>query len=124
MHFREKYVLENVNLYQLINLVFTNSPKPPNSIVIDIKRIATEQNLTVFQSLMTILLNGARILFGENISAENITKNQYNTLQKYIQSIGYDLHHEYKYDEDGIPIMVNIYFLPHIGTYNCNGIAS
>lgn len=122
MHFSEKYVLDNINLYQLINLVFTNSIKPPNSIVIDIKRIATEQHLTVFQALMTILLNGAKILFGENISVENITESQHETLQKYIQSIGFDLHHEYKYNENGIPIMVNVYFLPYIGNDNCNGI--
>lgn len=124
MHFYEKYVLQNINLYQLINLLFTNSPKPPNSIVIDINKLASDQKLTVFQSLMTILINGARILFGENVSAENISDSQYNTLQNYIQSIGFDLHHEYKYDENGIALMVNIYFLPHIGNENCNGVTS
>ena len=122
MHFREKYVLDNINLYQLINIIFTNSPKPPNSIVININKLASDVNLTVFQSLMTILLNGAKILFGENISAENISESQHNTLKKYIQSIGFELHHEYKYDENGIPIMVNVYFLPYIGNENCSGI--
>jgi hypothetical protein len=122
MHFYQKYVLDNINLYQLINIIFTNPPKPANSIIIDIKKIASDQNLTVFQSLMTILLNGAKILFGENISAENISESQHDTLQKYIKSIGYELHHEYKYNEHGIPLMVNVYFLPYIGNDNCSGI--
>lgn len=120
MYINEKYMLKNINLYQLINLIFTNSPKPPNSILIDINKISTEQNLTPFQCLMTILINGARILFGENINPENISDTQYNTLQKYIKSIGFELHHEYKYDQNNIPIMVNIYFLPFIGSTNCN----
>lgn len=122
MHFREKYVLDNVNLYQLINIIFTNSPKSANSIIININKLASDQNLTIFQSLMTILLNGAKILFGENISAENISESQYNILKKYIESIGYELHHEYKYDENNIPIMVNVYFLPYIGNETCNNI--
>lgn len=122
MYINEKYVLNNINLYQLINTIFSNSPKPPNSIIIDINKIATDQKLTIFQSLMTILINGAKILFGENITPQDITEKQHETLQKYIKSIGFELHHEYKYNDDGIPIMVNIYFLPYIGNTNCNGI--
>jgi len=124
MHFQEKYIVENANLYQLINLIFTIDPKPPNSIAVDIDKLANDQNLTVFQSLMTILMNGARILFGQNVSAENITTEQHNLLKKYIQSIGYELCHEYKYDDNGIPLMVNVYFLPYIGNINCHGITN
>lgn len=118
----ERYVFNDINLYQLINLIFTNPPKASNSIIIDINKIASEQNLTTFQSLMTILINGAQILFGNNITADSITESQYDILQQYIKSIGFELHHEYKYNDDGIPIMVNIYFLPYIGNDNCNGI--
>lgn len=124
MRFQEKYVVQNANLYQLINLIFTTEPKPANSIIIDIDTLANEQHLTVFQSLMTILMNGARILFGHNVSAENITEEQHVLLKKYIQSIGYELCHEYKYDDNGIPLMVNVYFLPYIENINCNGITN
>jgi hypothetical protein len=122
MHIKEKYVLDNIDLYKLINLIFTNSPKPPNSIIINLNKIANEQNLTIFQSLMTILINGSKILFGENVSADNITEKQHNILQDYIKSIGFELHHEYKYDENGIPLMINVYFLPYIGNESCTGI--
>lgn len=122
MHRSETYVLDNINLYQLINLIFSNSPKPPNSIIIDIKKIADKQGLTIFQSLMTFLINGANILFGENISAESITDKQHDILQEYIKSIGFELHHEYKYDTNGIPIIINVYFLPYIGNQSCNGL--
>jgi hypothetical protein len=117
----ERYILKDINLFQLINIIFTNPIKQPNSIIIDINKIASDQNLTIFQTLMSILINGAQILYGENITAENITEKQYNTLKDYIKSIGFELHHEYKYDENEIPIMVNLYFLPFVGSDLCNG---
>jgi len=117
--YNETYILNDINLYQLINVLFSNSIKPPNSIIVDIEKIGKELNITTFQTLMTILINGAKILFGENITPDNISETQYDTLKQYIQSIGFELHHEYKYDENGIPIMVNVYFLPYIGNEKC-----
>jgi hypothetical protein len=116
----DKIYLVNMNIFQLTNLIFSNPPKPAGTYIVDMNELATRQGINVFQTLMTILLNGANILFGHHISADTISESQYLLLKDYIKSFGFELNHEYKFNEDGIPIMVNIYFLPYIGTDTCN----
>jgi hypothetical protein len=71
---------------------------------------------------MNILMCGAKKVYGEFITADNLTKDQFNELQKYMMSIGYIIKYNYTYNKENIPIKVNIWFEPYMFNSKCNGI--
>ena len=48
---------------------------------------------------MNILICGAKKIYGEDITADNITKAQLETLQRYMMSIGYIIKYNYTYSK-------------------------
>lgn len=104
----------------IVNIVFAKDPLPPYSF--DIALAQDAYNVTLFQMLMNILICGAKKLYGESITVEQITKSQLDELQKYMMSIGYIIKYNYTYNEQNIPIKVNIWFEPYLYESKCNGI--
>ena len=68
---------------------------------------------------MLILIEGSKILFGEDIQPINISKEKFALLQKYFNSFGYVIN--YNYDNiNGIPCKVNIWFTLFVPEHNCH----
>ena len=104
----------------IVNIVFAKDPMPPYSF--DIALAQDSYNVTLFQMLMNILICGAKKLYGDSITVEQITKRELDELQKYMMSIGYIIKYNYTYNEQNIPIKVNIWFEPYLYESKCNGI--
>lgn len=115
-----KIIPGKMDTLSIVNVIFAKEPLPPYSY--NIALAEDTYNITLFQLLMNILLCGAKKKYGEYITADNITKTQFNELQKYMMSIGYIIKYNYTYNEENIPIKVNIWFEPYMFNSKCNGI--
>lgn len=115
-----KIVPRNMDTMSIVNVVFAKEPLPPYTYNIGLAEDA--YNVTLFQLLMNILMCGAKKVYGEFITADNLTKDQFNELQKYMMSIGYIIKYNYTYNKENIPIKVNIWFEPYMFNSKCNGI--
>lgn len=115
-----KIVPRNMDTLSIVNVVFAKEPLPPYTYNIALAEDA--YNVTLFQLLMNILMCGAKKIYGDFITAENLTKRQFEELQKYMMSIGYIIKYNYTYNKENIPIKVNIWFEPYMYNSKCNGI--
>ena len=115
-----KIVPRNMDTLSIVNVVFAKEPLPPYTYNIGLAEDA--YNVTLFQLLMNILMCGARKIYGDYITAENLTKRQFEELQRYMMSIGYIIKYNYTYNKEGIAIKVNIWFEPYMYNSKCNGI--
>ena len=115
-----KIVPRNMDTLSIVNVVFAKEPLPPYTYNIALAEDA--YNVTLFQLLMNILMCGAKKVYGEFITADNLTKDQFEELQKYMMSIGYIIKYNYTYNKENIPIKVNIWFEPYMFNSKCNGI--
>lgn len=116
------------SLDSLVNMIFSKDPKPECTYNI---KLSEQSDITPFQFLMTFLIQGAKFLYGENITPNDISETQFQTLKSYMESIGYRIKHNYKYldqfidldmDESLKPRFINIWFEEIIPKYNCHGI--
>jgi hypothetical protein len=110
----------DLDTLSIVNIVFVKEPLPPYTYSVLLSEHT--YNVTLFQLLMNILICGAKKIYGEDITADNITKAQLETLQRYMMSIGYIIKYNYTYNEENIPIKVNIWFEPYMFQSKCNGI--
>jgi hypothetical protein len=115
-----KIVPRNMDTLSIVNIVFAKEPLPPYSYNIALAEDAS--NITLFQLLMNILICGAKKLYGEYITANEITKQEFDELKKYMISMGYVIKYNYTYNKEGIAIKVNIWFEPYMFNSKCNGI--
>ena len=115
-----KIVPRNMDTLSIVNVVFAKEPLPPYTYNIGLAEDA--YNVTLFQLLMNILICGARKIYGDYITAENLTKRQFEELQRYMMSIGYIIKYNYTYNKEGIAIKVNIWIEPYMYNSKCNGI--
>ena len=114
-----KIISRNTDTISIVNVIFAKEPLPPYSYNIALAEDA--YNVTLFQLLMTILICGAKKIYGEFITVEKITKEQFNELQKYMMSIGYVIKYNYSYNNEGVETKINIWFEPYIYETKCNG---
>jgi len=110
---------------KLVDIIFVDSPKPPCTYNIALQN---DKNPTMFQLLMTLLISGARKLYGKNITPSDINKYQFEELKRYIESIGYVIKYNYNKIEqtneatDIGQQVINIWFEQYIPLLNCHGI--
>jgi hypothetical protein len=90
-----------------IENLFSQSPKPPCSVRIQLSNPANK-----LSTLMTILLNGAKYLYGPSISPKNLTQEQFDFLQYYFNSMGYVIRYKKIFLDDNETILqkVDIWF--------------
>lgn len=79
-----------------IENLFSQSPKPPCSVNLQLTNETKR-----LETLMVILVNGAKYLYGNNVSPTNLSKEQFDFLQSYFYSIGFIIRFKKQYlDED------------------------
>lgn len=113
--------MQLIDLSNIINTVFSQSPKPPCTYVLN----AETGNFNVFHVLMNILVIGAKKLFGSDITPNKITETQFDCLKQYIESIGYMVKYKFNYKIENDTIIkdtVNIWFEPYMFMSSCKGI--
>jgi hypothetical protein len=91
--------------------------------------------VVIFQLLMNFLIAGAKHLYGNQITPEQISEKQFEELKDYIESVGYMIRYNYKYptlpsiDVVGKgnlstfeqPRIINIWFEKYIEKTDCHG---
>lgn len=116
----------NESLQNLVDIIFIRDPKPPCTYKI---ALPDDRQQNMFQLLMTLLICGARKLYGENITPSDISEYQFEELKRYIESVGYVIKYNYK-DINNInsdenvnikPRIINIWFEQYIPLIDCHG---
>lgn len=110
--------MSEVELSKMIQVVFSNPPENPNSYKLDLSvddiemtdEILDQLAKSTSNILMNIFISGCKILFGEDITPSNITDDQFQLINKYIHSFGYNTHYEYTYSDNKIPTKLDVYF--------------
>jgi hypothetical protein len=72
----------------------------------------------MFPYLMGIFINGAIALFGEDVTPQNMTLEQFALLKKYMLSLGHKVMHRY---EEGNTVVIHIWFEPIQILTDCKG---
>ena len=116
------------NVESIVNMIFANSPKPPCTYKIELSNELIMQNVSLFQLLMSILVSGAKKLYGEQIVPNQISEKQFSVLKSYMASMGYIIKHNYSYPEQQIldsnsirATVINIWFEQYISPTDCHG---
>jgi hypothetical protein len=116
------------SLEDLVNTIFSGTPKPPCTYNIALSETSSDTT-TMFQLLMGLLISGARYLYGETVTPNDISPNQFEELKRYMESVGYQIKHNYKTvgeDDPNLPDelkprMINIWFEQYIPFIDCHG---
>lgn len=114
--------MDEISIIELTNKIFIGQPKDPcyfNIQPANINITNDNHDVIMFPILMSILVRGATQLFGESIMPYNITEYQFDTLKKYIASIGYQIMYNYTY-KNQLPF-INIWFKKINYITDCKG---
>jgi hypothetical protein len=126
---KDAKLLEN-NLDKVIKIIFSGYPKPPCTYSISLSNELIEKKISPFQLLMKILVDGAKLLYGEFITPNQISEEQFKMLKMYIESIGYSIKYNYTYPELEKELnieftektkIINIWFEQYINKIDCHG---
>lgn len=110
----------------VVELLFNKSPVSPCTYnIFTSEKPTDDERVNMFPFLLEIFIKGAKKLYGDNITPQTMTQQQFNTLKNYMLSIGYLTKYNYTFTDDDIekkkPIMVNIWFEPFKVTVDCHG---
>lgn len=94
---------EQINNF--VDMIFTNEPAFTKSYIFEYN--GSEEQLN--HILINILINGSKRIFGDSTYIPNLSEENFNFLNKYIESIGFTVKREFKYNEEKI-IDVRIWF--------------
>ncbi len=105
----------------LIKTIFTQPPKDTCSFKIHLLGYDSPTSAQMFPYLMYIFVNGAKMLFGSDITPQTMSIEQFDLLKKYMLSLGYKVQHRYEHCGDG-NVIIHIWFEP-VGCFytNCKG---
>ena len=118
--------MSSVDLNKMIDHIFSEPPQTAGFYYLDLELKGLEQNdetkqlqaANVAQVLMTIFSQGCNKLYGQGITPRNMAHDQFDNINKYINSFGYEAKFEYIYNEEVTetgetiknPVNLNIWF--------------
>ena len=110
--------MSQVDLTKMINILYSNPPTKPNSYKLDLSvddvemtdEVLKELAKTTSNVLMNIFISGCDILFGSNVTPSNIKQEQFELINKYINSFGYNTNFKYTYNDKKVPVNLDIFF--------------
>lgn len=112
----------NVNLTFMIDQIFSEEPQTAHFYHLDLEttnenEASTSTDLSekvqsqnTANVLMTIFFNGCKKLYGENFGINNLSQEQFEHANKYIQSFGYNTRYEYQFNEEKAPVSLQVWF--------------
>ena len=110
------------SIHDVINKVFIDKPLPPCTYNLQLSENILKNKSAMLKTLLTILVEGAKKIYGNSINPGSISDEQFQLLKKYIRSIGFETKYNYTFDDLGNPRLINIWFEPYLHDYTCNGI--
>jgi hypothetical protein len=125
--------METQNIETLVNVIFSKPPKPPCTYNLMLPETVIVNQVVMFQLLMKFLIAGAKFLYGNHITPEQISEKQFEELKHYIESIGFMIRYNYKYitndepsKDDNLsplehPRVINIWFEKYFEKTDCHG---
>jgi hypothetical protein len=123
--------METQNIETLVNVIFSKPPKPPCTYNLMLPETVIVNQIVMFQLLMKFLITGAKFLYGNHITPEQISEKQFEELKHYIESIGFMIRYNYKYitnneTPDNLsplehPRVINIWFEKYFEKTDCHG---
>lgn len=123
-HVSDTSWFKQVSVKQLVDDIFTKPPRDMCFYKVNLRGLSTsdksEYNVRMFPYLMDIFISGARVLFGESITPQVMTTDQFELLKKYMMSIGQKVMHRYDNNPDGT-VLINIWFEPINVAIDCRG---
>jgi hypothetical protein len=125
--------IQSQNIEALVNVIFSKPPKPPCTYNLMLPETVIVNQVIMFQLLMNFLIAGAKYLYGNHITPEQISEKQFEELKHYIESIGFMIRYNYKYitnDDTNYPKnlsplehprVINIWFEKYFEKTDCHG---
>ena len=86
---------KNITISDMITKLFSAPPQEPKSLLFSFESAsvgaATPDDIVTYKNnlLMTLFINGSKMLFGDTINPATMTELQFHTVNKYIQSVGF-----------------------------------
>jgi len=81
----------DLDLFKTINLIFTKEPMKPKTYNLRLNpNDSNNADKNIYDILINIFINGMNTLFGSKVHPGNITKEQFDLLNDYIKSLGYN----------------------------------
>jgi hypothetical protein len=119
--------IQSQDIKSLIDIIFSKPPKPPCTYTLMLPETVVVNQVVMFQLLMSFLIAGAKHLYGNQITPEQISEKQFEELKDYIESVGYMIRYNYKYPTNNNlspfeqPRIINIWFEKYIQKIDCHG---
>ena len=125
--------IQSKNMETLVEMIFSKPPNPPCTYTLMLPENANVNQVIMFQLLMNFLIAGAKKLYGNDITPEQISDKQFQELKYYIESIGYMIKYNYKYEPTNSLIssqnellestnkVINIWFEKYFEQIDCHG---
>lgn len=102
------------NIEDIVEYIFSKPPEQAFTYpIVIMEKFHPDPRVCAFPYLMNILLSGAKKLFGNDITPQTISEDQFKTLQTYMLSMGYRVHYRFKHmeeDNTSSPLVVDIWF--------------
>ena len=104
-------IKDKLDAFEIISLIFKEPVKPSKHFNLKLdETIDINKNINFNDILMTIFLKGIEIKFGNKVTPQNISKEQYTIINSYMNSFGYNTEFGYTYNDNNEPINLNIWF--------------
>ena len=121
--------IQSKNMETLITMIFSKPPKPPCTYTLMLPENVIKNQVTMFQLLMNFLIAGAKHLYGNYITPEQISEKQFQELKYYVESVGYMIKYNYRYltdtnidiQNENSPRIINIWFEKYSEQIDCHG---
>lgn len=100
-----------LDAFATINEIFKLDVKPPKFYNLRLDPndpVNSEKN--IYDILISVFLNGIVTLYGNTVNPQNIQKDEFDNLNSYINSLGYNTLIKGVYDEIGNPSNIEISF--------------
>lgn len=110
---------QSITISELVDWLFSQPPFEPCTYNIFWGNTHLVSPEIMFPTLMSIFINGAKKLYGDDITPSKISDKQFNNIKSYILSIGFQVKHSFTYIYD--KTLINIWFEPFTLIKNCKG---
>jgi hypothetical protein len=115
-----------ISVSDLVKTIFTKAPRDPCTFKLHLVNTPiftadkNKYNVQMFPYLMDIFINGAITLYGQAITPNNMTNDQFTILKRYMLSLGQKVMNRYDTDKNG-NMTIHIWFEPIKIATDCRG---
>lgn len=116
--------MQLITVSEIVDYIFSRPPLEMCTfkLLLSHESAGVDLDVQMFPYLMSILMDGAKRLFGDAVHPQLLNEAQFDVLQAYMMSLGYKIRYNYTYSDDGeTPMLINIWFEQIKVTRDCRG---